>query len=226
MGLGLVPSNSLQPWVAVNDALQLLDALAQLTVESRTLTTPPATTSGDVGKRWIVAASATGDWAGHDGDIALCTAAGLWRYLEPKDGWEATVLDEGVATQVYRYSGGAWASVRIDTLARPLNPSLASGGGTATIDLSLGKEVYHITLTENTTIVFTNPPAGNYVAEVRVRVKQHASAAKTCTFSGTSVKYAGGGAWSVSAVLSSVEDVGVTIDSAGNLTLYPSGVLA
>ena len=106
LNLELVPSNSLQPWVAVNDALQLLDALVQLTVESRTLTAPPATVSGDVGKRWIVAASATGDWAGHDDDIALCTAAGLWRFITPREGFEG--WDAGAGERV-RYESGAWA---------------------------------------------------------------------------------------------------------------------
>ena len=113
-----------------------------------------------------------------------------------------------------------------NSLARPLNSSLTSSAGSAVVDLSLGKEVYRITLTENTTITFTNLPASGYVSEVRVRITQHASAAKTCAFSGTTVQYAGGTTWSVSAVLSSVEDVGVAIDSSGNLTVYPSGVLS
>lgn len=111
-----------------------------------------------------------------------------------------------------------------NSLNRP-TATLTSSSGSAVIDLSSGIEVYTITLTENTTITFTNLPASGYVAEVRVRVTQHASAAKTCTFSGTSVKVPGT-AWSVSSVLSSVEDVGVIVDSAGNLTLLPYGVLA
>lgn len=112
-----------------------------------------------------------------------------------------------------------------NSLTRPLNASLTSSSGTATVNLSSGNEVYRITLTENTTIVFSNLPASGYVAEVRVRITQHASSAKTCAFSGTSVKYAGGVSWSASAVLSSVEDVGVAVDSSGNLTVYPSGAL-
>lgn len=107
IGLELVPSNSLQPWVAVNDALQLLDALVQLAVESRTLTAPPVTTSGDIGKRWIVAAAPTGDWSGHAGDIALCTAAGLWRFIPAREGFEG--WDIGASERV-RYTSGAWAA--------------------------------------------------------------------------------------------------------------------
>lgn len=111
-----------------------------------------------------------------------------------------------------------------NSLARP-TATLTSTAGSAVIDLSTGDEVYLITLTENTTITFTSLPAAGYAAEVRVRVTQHASAAKTCAFGGASVKVPGA-AWSVSSVLSSVEDVGVIVDSAGNLTLLPYGVLA
>lgn len=110
-----------------------------------------------------------------------------------------------------------------NSLARK-RATLTSTAGSAVIDLSTGDEVYVITLTENTTITFTNLPASGYIAELRVRVTQHASAAKTCAFSGTSIKTPGA-AWSVSSVLSSVEDVGVIVDSAGNLTLLPYGVL-
>jgi hypothetical protein len=103
--------------------------------------------------------------------------------------------------------------------------TISSSNGAAVIDLSSGAEIFLLTLTENTTISFTGLPPAGVGADVRVRIKQHASAAKTCTFSGASVKTARGAAWSVSTVLSSVEDVGVAIDSAGNLTLYPSGLL-
>lgn len=108
LGLELVPSNALQPWVAVNDALQVLDALVQLRVESRVLTAPPTTIESDVGKRWIVATGATGAWAGEDDAVALCTAPGLWRFLPPGEGWEGWDVD---ASERVRYSGGAWSAV-------------------------------------------------------------------------------------------------------------------
>lgn len=108
LGLELVPSNSLQPSVAINDALQLLDALVQLAVESRTLTAPPTTTESDIGKRWIIGTSATGAWAGHDGEIALCTGANLWRFIEPREGFEG--WDIGAGERV-RYTSGAWVAV-------------------------------------------------------------------------------------------------------------------
>jgi len=88
LGLQAVPANSLQPSIPINDSLQALDALVQLSVIALTAT-PPTTTSGDVGKRWLVDGGATGVWATHDGDVALCTAAGQWRFFQPQDGWRA-----------------------------------------------------------------------------------------------------------------------------------------
>ncbi len=108
LDLELVPSNSLQPSVPVNDALQVLDALVQLAVEDKDLTAPPTTTSGDAGKRWIVGSSATGDWAGHDDEIALCTGSGMWRFIPPREGFRAWVIDEA---EDYRYTSGAWSVI-------------------------------------------------------------------------------------------------------------------
>lgn len=111
LGLELVPSNSLQPSVPINDTLQVIDALLQLAVIDKDLATPPATVDADAGKRWIVGAAATGAWTGKSGQVALCTGATLWRFLEPRDGWEAVVLDEGPLGTRYRYIGGAWSAV-------------------------------------------------------------------------------------------------------------------
>lgn len=148
----------------------------------------------------------------------------------PPAGYVAQFIDSADGVPKYKDETGAVSDLRGPTgptgnsLARP-SATLTSTVGSAVIDLSSGNEVYKITLTENTTITFTNLPASGYTAEVRVRITQDATAAKTCAFSGTSVKTPGA-AWSVSSVLSSVEDVGVIIDSSGNLTLLPYGVLA
>lgn len=111
LGLELVPANSLQPSVPLNDVLQVIDALLQLAVQDKDVTAPPATVESDSGKRWIVGPAATGSWSGKSGQVALCTGAALWRYLEPRDGWEAVVLDEGPLGTRYRYIGGAWSAV-------------------------------------------------------------------------------------------------------------------
>jgi hypothetical protein len=105
LGLELVPANSLQPSIPLNDALQVIDALLQLAVEDKDLTAPPATVESDSGKRWIVPTAATGAWAGKTGQIALCTGAGLWRFIEARTGFRAFVIDEGAD---YRFVAGTW----------------------------------------------------------------------------------------------------------------------
>lgn len=116
LALETVPSNSLQPSVPVNASLQILDAVTQLAVEDKDVSAPPVTTGADVGKRWIVAATASGAWIGQEKKIALCTAANEWLFITPAEGWRADVRDENL---VYRYSGSAWATLPV-TVTLPL----------------------------------------------------------------------------------------------------------
>lgn len=104
--------------------------------------------------------------------------------------------------------------------------ALASSAGVVTVDLSAEVEVYTLTLTENVTSwSFTNQPAAGYVSEVSVDIVQHASSAKTCASPASAGRTAGGTTWSVSSTLSSRETLGLRIDSAGTVTLFPSGVM-
>ncbi len=75
-----------QKHVTVNEALDHLDGLVQLSVISSTLTAPPATPAE--GDRYIVAAGATGAWAGWDGAVAHYSG-GAWLRLTPRTGWIA-----------------------------------------------------------------------------------------------------------------------------------------
>ncbi|OSQ43869.1 DUF2793 domain-containing protein [Marivita geojedonensis] len=77
--------------VTHNKALRQLDALVQLSVESRRVAEPPA--SPPAGGRCIVATGASGDWAGQDHAIAL-NAAGAWLFLPTNTGWRAWVVDK------------------------------------------------------------------------------------------------------------------------------------
>lgn len=104
--LPVVPSGQTNLSIAFNDAMQIIDALVQLVVEDKDLSAPPSTDESDVGKRWIVGASPSGDWSGHAGKIALCVGEDLWKIIEPKDGFTAYVLDED---EDYRYLSGSWS---------------------------------------------------------------------------------------------------------------------
>lgn len=97
-------SNSLQPSVPFNLTTQLIDAIIHLSPEDKDLTADPTTSGSDVGKTWIVAAGGSGDWTGHDDEIAICTAANAWRFVVPAIGMRAYVRDEA-ATYVYKTGG-------------------------------------------------------------------------------------------------------------------------
>lgn len=107
LDLPLVPSNSLQPSVPINEALQDIDALLRpgCIVQAMDIAADPTTTSGDVGKMWVVAAGGSGDWTGKDDQIALCTAANVWKFYVPEEGWEVRNLDE--ARKLYVYAGSS-----------------------------------------------------------------------------------------------------------------------
>ena len=102
-----MPQNSTQPSVPYNDAMQVLDAIAQLVPVDKDLATPPTTTVADLGKTWIVAASPTGLWAGQATRIALCVGPNTWRFIVPRSGWHGFVLDENLR---YRFNGTAWVA--------------------------------------------------------------------------------------------------------------------
>lgn len=102
LSLPLILPAQAQKHVTHNEALAVLDLIVQLSVINRTLTTAPALPA--VGDRHIVAAGATGPWAGQSGKIALFAETG-WQFTAPLLGWQAHVLAEG---QTAVFDGAAW----------------------------------------------------------------------------------------------------------------------
>lgn len=100
--LPMLEAAQAQKHVTVNAALQNLDLVVQLSVIDRTRTAPPPSPAD--GTRYLVAASATDDWAGHDHQIAA-RQDGAWTYLLPNDGWQAHVAAEG---RTITYADGKW----------------------------------------------------------------------------------------------------------------------
>lgn len=99
-----------QKHVTHNEAIEVLDAVVQLSVLSRTTPQPPdpATVPG---ARYIVPQDALGDWAAQPaGTLAIAQTAG-WMYLAPRTGWLAHVQDTG-ALVVYGATG--WGTPRVD----------------------------------------------------------------------------------------------------------------
>ena len=79
----LMPSQA-QKHVTHNEALQLLDALAQLVLSEVDADLPPS--SPEDGACYAVGPSPSGEWIGRAGMIARRSGAG-WQYITPREGW-------------------------------------------------------------------------------------------------------------------------------------------
>jgi hypothetical protein len=101
LSLPVIEAAQAQKHVTHNEALVLLDALVQLTVESRTLTAPPG--SPAQGACYIPATGATGAWSGWAGQIAVYD--GGWFCIVPRSGLKAWVKAERLTVT---YEDGAW----------------------------------------------------------------------------------------------------------------------
>lgn len=110
LALPLLAPSQAQKHVTHNEALQLLDALAQLVLESFAATAPPA--SPAPGLAWGVGAGASGDWAGREGQIALRVAGG-WIFIAPLEGWRAWGRSEA---ELRIWRGTAWTRLVLSDL--------------------------------------------------------------------------------------------------------------
>jgi hypothetical protein len=157
MALPFIMAAQAQKHVTHNEALRLLDGIAQLAVLDRDLTDPPA--SPAEGARYIPASDATGAWSGWDGSIAYWID-GAWMRILPAAGWLAWVVDEAV---LLAFDGAAWISTAptvlqnlallgVGTTADPANPFSAklnaalwtaktvAEGGTGDLFYTMNKE--------------------------------------------------------------------------------------
>lgn len=94
-----------QKHVTHNEAIELLDMIVQLTLESAGATTPPGTPLE--GQSWAVGAQATGAWAGKDGMIASWRGGG-WMFVAVQEGWMAWCKD---VTALKVRTGGVWQTL-------------------------------------------------------------------------------------------------------------------
>jgi hypothetical protein len=103
--LPYILASQAQKHVTHNEALRLLDAMVQLSVMDRDLTSPPVSPAD--GDRHIVASGASGLWTGWDLNVAFWVD-GVWMRLVPRPGWLAWIADEAVFVV---WSGSAWDPV-------------------------------------------------------------------------------------------------------------------
>lgn len=147
--------------VAVHDGVPYLDYPPgepgwNLRVEDRNLTVPPG--SPTTGLFYIVAAGATGAWAGHEDAIASWNGT-TWQYQLPSVGFAVWVIDEGIVV-VYENDTTKWQPY-------------GTGGGSATFgsNLHLAESTAVSTSTsaspqDKITLVTATLEAGTYRLEV------------------------------------------------------------
>jgi hypothetical protein len=104
LSMPLILPAQAQKHVTHNEALQLLDTLVQLVLQSRTLTTPPV--SPTTGQSYGVPLGASGAWASYDGSIAVFLNGG-WVHITPQEGWQAYVIDEAA---MLTHDASSWKS--------------------------------------------------------------------------------------------------------------------
>ncbi len=106
LGLPYIAAGQAQKHVTHNDALDLADALINLTVLSRVVNAPPATPLN--GARYLLPATPTGAFAGQGGNIAVYQNGG-WRYIVPKTGWRTYIIDEQI---IVAFNGTTWNALQ------------------------------------------------------------------------------------------------------------------
>ncbi|CFX55993.1 conserved protein of unknown function [Candidatus Filomicrobium marinum] len=104
LGLPYIMAAQAQKHVTHNEAIRALDAILYLAIQDRTLTTSPE--DPEEGARYIVAAPATANWAGHENEIAAFQD-GAWMFYPPREGWIAWLTNE---EQTLLWNGVAWTA--------------------------------------------------------------------------------------------------------------------
>lgn len=137
LALPLLSAGQAQKETTHNEALALLDLLAQAVVIAVGVNVPPEAPAA--GQCWIVGAAPEGLWAGHMQALAGWTGGG-WRFCLPVPGMHVWSLADGVEA---RYEEGGWAvgmarAVQLEIggmqVVGPRQPSIAEPVAGAVID--------------------------------------------------------------------------------------------
>jgi len=102
--LPLLYSNQSQKEVTINEAITDIDRVLQMNVLDHTLAAPPVSLAA--GDKYIVSVGATGDWLGHDADVAIYDY--VWSFVTPAEGWTAYSV---AGDALYVFDGAAWTSL-------------------------------------------------------------------------------------------------------------------
>ncbi len=151
-GLPLLSGSQAQKHVTLNEALAVLDAVAQIRITSLSHSTPPSNIVD--GEAYVVASGASGDWFGHDGKIAVATN-GFWRFVTPQIGWSGYSLE---AQQGILFDGADWLE----------SGQVATENGAATV--SKVTEMDHVVVAGSSSTTLNIIPQNSVVLGVTGRV--------------------------------------------------------
>lgn len=158
-GITYLEGSQAQKHISANEGFRRVEALTQIVVIDRNLTTPPGSPANL--DTYIPAATATGDWTGAENDIAFYDLD-EWVIVPPAEGMIAYIDDEN---QWVYWNGTSWADLPFSSAAFsgarvrlssaqtiPVNTNTAFVWGTEDYDT----DAYHANVTETATdISFT-----------------------------------------------------------------------
>jgi hypothetical protein len=150
------------PETTVNEQIRYIEAGAgHFIFKDRDLATPPGSPAD--GDCYLVAASPTGTWTGHAGDIAFYMNT-AWIFIEVIEGFTAWVNDENV---FIGYNGSAWAllgGTPTECIIIAVgDESTAATTGTAKVTFRMP---YAFTLTSVKASVTTAPTGSTLVVDI------------------------------------------------------------
>ena len=173
--LGLTDlANGQANYLNANNSFTLLDQVVQPVVLDKDLAAPPGSPAN--GAAYIVAASATGAWAGKEWQIAYwLTSVGAWTFVVPLTGWEVRVADEidaYGAPKMYVKSASGW--VIPDSGTATAAPAETVTESTTARNLGLtdaGKYIRHTNAGASTVTV---PPQASvaWVADTEIHIRR------------------------------------------------------
>jgi hypothetical protein len=99
--LPLLAAGQAQKHVTLNEALAIVDGIAQLCAQTSGANDPPSNPA--TGERHLVGPSPTGAWAGRA--LAVATWDGGWDFVTPRPGWTCYVIASEAS---FAFTGSAW----------------------------------------------------------------------------------------------------------------------
>jgi hypothetical protein len=166
LGLPFIEGSQAQKHVTHNEALRILDAAIQVAVLDLTRTAPPS--SPAEGERHVVAAGATGAWAGHGNAIASWQD-GAWAFLVARTGWCIWSVADNV---VFVFDGTHWRDQR--DLPVTLDNAVHVGINTTASSPNL------LSVKSNAVLLTAIPVADGGSGDARLQISKE-SAAKTAS---------------------------------------------